>query len=74
MLAYDIYIIFPYMLQFDELMKNTFYEEGWAEDCKDDDLILSLYEKYKFSIEVSLTIPKTPNTRNIREDLDNILR
>ena len=44
MLAYDIYIIFPYMLQFDELMKNTFYEEGWAEDCKDDDLILSLYE------------------------------
>ena len=58
------------MLQFDELMKNTFYEEGWAEDCKDDDLILSLYEKYKFSIEVSLTIPKTPNTRNIRQGLE----
>ena len=51
-------------------MKNTFYEEGWAEDCKDDDLILSLYEKYKFSIEVSLTIPKTPNTRNIRQSLE----
>ena len=55
------------LAKFDELMKNTFYEERWTEDCKDDDLIMNLYDKYKFSIEVAVTIPKTPNTRNISD-------
>ena len=61
------------LAKFDELMKNTFYEEKWTEDCKDDDLIMELYEKYKFSIEVSVTIPKTPNTRNI-SDVRRLIR
>ena len=56
-----------------QFTKTLFYRKGWTESCLDNTLITLLYQKYIFSIVVSIVVPKICDV-SYQKDEDKLIQ